>query len=75
MLAFVLRYFPTQFDFITTQLDALRASGLSLGVAGTLGLLWGALGVFGAITTAVNYAWGVEQRRRGRSGSTSCCRS
>src|SRR6185295_4120615 len=36
---------------------------LTLGVAGTLALIWGALGVFGAITTAVNYAWGVEQQR------------
>jgi len=61
VLLFVLRYFPSQFDFITTQLDAFRANGLSLGVAGSIGVVWGALGVFGAITTAVNYAWGVEQ--------------
>jgi membrane protein len=26
-------------------------------------LIWGALGVFGAITTAVNHAWGVEKAR------------
>ena len=61
VLLFVLRYFPSQFDFITTQLDAFRTGGLPLGVAGSIGLLWGALGVFGAISTAVNYAWGVEQ--------------
>ena len=42
------QYFPSQFDFIATQLDAFRASELSLGVAGTIGLVWGALGVFGA---------------------------
>jgi membrane protein len=60
VLGFVLRYFPSQFDFITTQLDAFRAGGLTLGVAGSIGLAWGALGVFGAVTTAVNYAWGVE---------------
>ena len=63
VLAFVFRYFPTQFEFITTQLDAFRASGLPLGVAGTIALVWGALGVFGAISTAVNYAWGVEEQR------------
>ena len=34
-----------------------------IGVAGTVALIWGALGVFGAITTAVNYAWGVEKQR------------
>jgi membrane protein len=61
VLLFVLRYFPSQFDFITAQLDAFRASDLPLGVAGSIGLVWGALGVFGAITTSVNYAWGVEQ--------------
>jgi len=63
VLEFVLRYFPTQFDFITEQLDAFRGSGFTLGVAGTIALVWGAVGVFGAISTAVNYAWGVEKQR------------
>ena len=36
---------------------------VTVGVAGTLALVWGALGVFGAISTAVNYAWGVEKQR------------
>ena len=63
VLEFVLRYFPAQFDFITKQLDAFRASAVSVGVAGTIALVWGALGVFGAISTAVNYAWGVEKQR------------
>ena len=60
---FILRYFPEQFDFITRQLDAFRSSRLGLGVVGTIALIWGALGVFGAISTAVNYAWGVEKQR------------
>ena len=63
VLTFVLRYFPAQFDFITTQLDAFRGDSVTIGVAGTMALIWGALGVFGAITTAVNYAWGVEKQR------------
>ncbi|MCC7417389.1 MAG: YihY/virulence factor BrkB family protein [Acidobacteria bacterium] len=63
VLGFVLRYFPTQFAFMTGQLDALRDAKLGLGVAGTFALIWGALGVFGAISTAVNYAWGVEKTR------------
>jgi membrane protein len=63
VLNFVLRYFPRQFDFITTQLDAFRSSSRTLGVAGSLGLIWGSLGVFGAISTAVNHAWGVEKTR------------
>ena len=63
VLTFVLRYFPSQFDFITTQLDAFRGESVTIGVAGTIALVWGALGVFGAISTAVNYAWGVEKQR------------
>ena len=66
VLSFVLRYFPRQFDFITVQLDAFRTHSISLGVLGTIALVWGALGVFGAVTTAVNYAWGVEKTRRDR---------
>ena len=63
VLEFVLRYFPTQFDFITKQLDAFRGEAITIGVIGTIALIWGALGVFGAIATAVNYAWGVEKQR------------
>jgi membrane protein len=63
VLTFVLRYFPAQFDFITKQLDAFRGESVTIGVAGTIALVWGALGVFGAISTAVNYAWGVETQR------------
>src|SRR5262245_36577130 len=63
VLVFVLQYFPTQFEFITSQLDILRHQGLTLGVAGTIALVWGAVGVFGAISTAVNYAWRVKQPR------------
>ena len=62
-MLFVLRYFPTQFDFITKQLDSFHTGTLTIGVTGTIALVWGALGVFGAITTAVNYAWGVEKQR------------
>ncbi len=36
-------------------------SEVQLGVAGTILMLWGAMGVFGALTSAVNHAWGVEQ--------------
>jgi membrane protein len=63
VLDFVLRFFPRQFDFITKQLDAFRTNRVTFGVAGTLALMWGALGVFGAISTAVNHAWDVETRR------------
>ena len=63
VLDFILQYFPQQFDFIKTQLDAVRNSKVTFGVAGTVGLVWGAVGFFGAVSTAVNYAWGIETQR------------
>jgi membrane protein len=63
VLDFVLRYFPKQFEFITAQLDSLQGRSIGLSVVGTIGIVWGSLGVFGAISTAVNYAWGVEKTR------------
>lgn len=63
VMMFALRYFPAQFEFITRQLDSFRTDQLTIGIAGTIALLWGALGVFGAVSTAVNYAWGVEKQR------------
>ena len=62
ILEFVLRYFPRQFPFITEQLDAMQQNTVRLGIAGTLLMIWGAMGVFGAITSAVNHAWGVEKQ-------------
>ena len=58
VLEFVFRYFPARLDFVTTQLDAFRQTRLQVGVAGGLALIWVSLGVFGAITSAVNQAWG-----------------
>ena len=63
VLTFVFRYFPTQLDFVSKQLDALRGARVQVGVAGGLALIWASLGVFGAITSAVNEAWGVEKQR------------
>jgi membrane protein len=62
VLGFVLRYFPRQFDFVTSQLDALRQSRIQLGIAGSILITWAAMGFFGAITSAVNHAWGVDRQ-------------
>jgi membrane protein len=59
---FILDYFPRQFDFVTQQLDAMQQSRLQLGVAGSALMIWAAMGVFGAVTSAVNHAWGVEKQ-------------
>jgi membrane protein len=63
VLAFVFQYFPTQLDFVRTQLDAFRQSSVQVGVVGGLALMWASLGVFGAVTSAVNEAWGVDKPR------------
>ena len=63
VLTFVFRYFPTRLDFVSKQLQALSDNHVRLGVAGGLALTWASLGVFGAITSAVNEAWGVERQR------------
>ena len=63
MLDFVLRYFPGRVEVIRDELDGLSANPVQLGVAGSIFMTWSALGVFGAISTAVNHAWGVERPR------------
>jgi membrane protein len=59
---FVLRYFPGQFRFVTDQLTAMQQAPLKLGIAGSLLMIWAAMGVFGAVTSAINHAWGVEKQ-------------
>ena len=63
VLSFFFRYFPTRFDFLVQQLDAFRQHPVGLSVTGGLGLVWGSLGVFGALTSAINEAWGVSKPR------------
>ena len=62
LLGFVFRYFPRQFDFVEVQLAALERAQVRLGVAGSVLMVWAAMGVFGAVTSAVNHAWGVEKQ-------------
>ncbi len=63
VVQFLFRYFPRQFDFMTGQLDAFRSQTVRLGVGGLLALTWAALGVFNAVSSAIDHAWGVERRR------------
>jgi membrane protein len=62
VLSFVLRYFPRNFRFVTEQLDAMQQAPVRLGIAGSVLMIWAAMGVFGAITSAINHAWGVEKQ-------------
>lgn len=63
VISFVFRYFPQQFDFISGQIDSFRTARIGIGVGGGLALAYASLGVFNAISSAVNHAWGVERRR------------
>ena len=62
-LSFVLRYFPARLEFVTRQLRLLQEGRVRLGIAGSIALIWASLGVFSAVSTAVNHAWGVERQR------------
>ncbi len=63
VVRFIFRYFPRQFDFISRQVDALASSPFTFGFGGILALMWASLGVFNAVTAAVNHAWSVEKKR------------
>lgn len=63
IMPFVFRYFPRQLDFIYAQLNAFRQTPIRMGVGGGIALVWASLGVFNAISSPVNHAWGVEKRR------------
>lgn len=62
IMNFVLRYFPQQFEFVTRQFASMREQRIQLGVAGSVVMIWAAMGVFGAVTSAVNHAWGVDKQ-------------
>ena len=63
VVAFILRYFPGHLDFVGGQIDNFRSDRVGIGVGGGLALAYASLGVFNAITSAVNHAWGAESRR------------
>jgi membrane protein len=55
------RALPSNFDFLSTQVVELQRAPIPLTIAGTLITIWASMGVFGAVTSAVNHAWGVEK--------------
>jgi len=52
---------PSRFEFVSTQMKELAQAPFEFGLASTLLTLWASMGVFGAVTSAVNHAWGVEK--------------
>ena len=47
---------------IQREIVALSGVRLNVGIVGFVLATWGSLGIFGAITSAINHAWGVEKR-------------
>ena len=43
------------------QIEELSKAPPALGVVGTIVIVWASMGFFGALTSAVNHAWGVDQ--------------
>jgi membrane protein len=61
LLHIIIRALPSRFEFLTNQVPELAASALNLSFATIPIMLWAAMGMFGALTSAVNHAWGVEK--------------
>ena len=55
------RSLPSSFQFLDVQIKTLASTPLKLSALGTVITLWASMGVFGAVTSAVNHAWGVEK--------------
>ena len=61
VVVLVERALPTNFDFLSKQVLLLQSAPIELSIGGILITVWASMGVFGAITSAVNHAWGVEK--------------
>ena len=61
VVAVLNRALPDQFVFLSDRVQELAQAPIQLSLIGTLIMLWASMGVFGAVTSAVNHAWGVEQ--------------
>ena len=55
------RSLPSSFAFLDEQIKRMAETPLKLSALGTVITLWASMGVFGAVTSAVNHAWGVEK--------------
>jgi membrane protein len=62
LLQLVARAVPGNPGFLFTQIHELSRLRLQVSVVGLLLALVGSMGIFGAITSAINHAWGVEKR-------------
>jgi membrane protein len=61
VMELVERALPRNFDFLSEQVVELRRTPIPLTILGTLLTVWASMGVFGALTSAVNHAWGTDK--------------
>jgi membrane protein len=61
LVQIIMRALPSHFNFVINQIDELSKTTAAPGIVGTVVMFWAAMGFFGAITSAVNYAWGVDE--------------
>lgn len=59
----IARALPKNFDFLSAQVVQLERAPVPLTIAGTILTIWASMGVFGAVTAAVDHAWGTEKPR------------
>jgi len=61
LIRLVERALPSDFDFLSAQVVQFQRAPVTLTIAGALLTMWASMGVFGAITSAVDNAWGTEK--------------
>lgn len=61
LLLLLARAVPGNPEFLVNQIHQLSQMRLQVGVVGFLLAIWGSMGIFGAITSAINHAWGVAR--------------
>lgn len=54
------RALPQHLEFLVARIEDIARAPLELGLFGGFLALWASMGVFGAVTSAVNHAWNVE---------------
>jgi membrane protein len=59
----IARALPSHFDFLSAQVIQLEKTPVPLTIAGAVLTIWASMGVFGAVTAAVDHAWGTEKPR------------
>lgn len=57
------RALPSDFDFLSAQVVQLQRAPVPLTIVGGIITIWAAMGVFSAVTAAVDHAWGTDKPR------------